>query len=106
MLLACEPKSSFMPWSVEPSARCPAWSRAYVAFHFELAGHKGLLTVQLAFTKVREGVITDVDDTVSLALGLALVNGNILLQVNSLDELLASSILNVEFKDGICLLMC
>lgn len=76
-----------------------------VAFHFELAGHKGLLTVQLAFTKVREGVITDVDDTVSLALGLALVNGNILLQVNSLDELLASSILNVEFKDGICLLM-
>ena len=77
-----------------------------VAFHLKLARHKSLLTVQLAFTKVSEGVITDVDDTVSLALGLALVNGNILLQVNSLDELLASSILNVEFEDCICLLTC
>jgi len=49
-----------------------------VALDLELAGHEGLLAVDLAVGEVDEGVIGEVDGNISLALGLALVSLGVL----------------------------
>ena len=51
-----------------------------VALDLELAGHEGLLAVDLAVGEVDEGVVREVDGDISLALGLALVSLGILLK--------------------------
>lgn len=72
-----------------------------VALNLELTAHERLLAVHLTIGKVGEGVISQGDNAVSLALSLALVGGNILLQVDGLDKLLTSRVLNVELEDSV-----
>lgn len=76
-------------------------SKHNVALHFELTRHESLLTVELAVSEVSESVISKVDNAVSLALGRTLVDSGVLLQVNSLNEFLAASILHVKLKDSV-----
>lgn len=75
-----------------------------VALDLELARHESLLAVELALSEVDKGVVSKVNDDISLALGLALVGGVLLLEVDGLNELLAASVLDVDLEDTVGLL--
>lgn len=80
-------------------------SKHNVTLDLELAAHEGLLAIDLAISEVGEGLIGQVDNAVGLALGLALIDGHVLLQVDGLDKLFAALVLDVELKDSVGLLL-